>query len=119
MNFDYSHFDPLCRCPRMVARLTVQTAEEMMVTSDYAAALATLLPCLPLYRRERWARLTFSLLAAALKCAFLSCDLRSYAALCLELCGLAAPQLAEEQARVWSNLLQMVEAARPPLPEPR
>ena len=109
------------RCPRMKTKLTIQQAEEQMVMTDYKAALATLLPCLPTYRGEAWASLTYSVLSSALKCSFLSADLPSYVSLCLELAGLpssAASWMAEEQRRVWANLLQLVETGKPPLPEP-
>ena len=111
----------LFKCPRMVTKLTIQQAEEMMVMSDYKQALQILLPCLPTYRQDAWSTLTYSVLSTALKCAFLSCDLNVYATLCLELCGLpssGASWMEDEQKRVWSNLLQVMEAGKPPLPEP-
>jgi len=109
------------KCPRIVTKLTLQTAEEMMVTADYKDALQVLLPCLPTYRQEYWSTLAYSVLAIALKCSFLSCDMSSYCALCLELCGLpvsGVSWLQEEQKRVWGNLLQILETSKAPLPEP-
>ena len=109
------------KCPRMTTKLVLQKAEEMMATMEYSEALQTLLPCLPTYRQEHWYTLTYSVLAIALKCSFLSCDLQSYSALCLELCGLPCDSvqwLTDEQTRVWSNYLQIMETGKPPLPEP-
>ena len=104
------------RSPRMRSRLTLQMAEEQMAEGEYSGALATLLPCLPAYRSEAWPALLATLLGSALKCAFLCCHLSTYIALSLELCALDTA--AEERARVWSNLLQVLQTARPPLPEP-
>jgi len=111
----------LFNCPRMTSKLTLQMAEEKMVTSDYKGALDTLLPCLPTYREEKWPTLLFNLLSTSLKCSFLSCNMSIYSSLCLELCGLpkeAASWMVEEQKRVWSNFLLLLESGRPPLPEP-
>eukprot|EP00092_Neocalanus_flemingeri_P018363 GFUD01019872.1.p1 GENE.GFUD01019872.1~~GFUD01019872.1.p1 ORF type:complete len:1115 (+),score=430.62 GFUD01019872.1:234-3578(+) len=111
----------LFNCPRMTAKLTLQMAEEKMVMMDYKGALDTLIPCLPAYRQEKWPTLLFNLLSTSLKCSFLSCNLSIYSALCLELCGLprgAATWMTEEQRRVWSNFLLVLESGRPPLPEP-
>jgi len=111
----------LFNCPRMTAKLTLQMAEERMVMTDYKGALDTLLPCLPSYREEKWPTLLFNLLSTSLKCSFLSCNLATYSCLCLELCGLpkgAASWMAEEQRRVWSNFLLLLQSGRPPLPEP-
>eukprot|EP00090_Calanus_glacialis_P046275 TRINITY_DN9003_c0_g1_i1.p1 TRINITY_DN9003_c0_g1~~TRINITY_DN9003_c0_g1_i1.p1 ORF type:complete len:1113 (-),score=443.03 TRINITY_DN9003_c0_g1_i1:88-3426(-) len=111
----------LFNCPRMTAKLTLQMAEEKMVMMDYKGALETLLPCLPTYRQEKWPILLFNLLSTSLKCSFLSCNLNTYFSICLELCGLpkdASPWMGEEQRRIWSNFLLLLESGRPPLPEP-
>jgi len=111
----------LFNCPRMTAKLTLQMAEEKMVMMDYKGALDTLLPCLPTYREEKWPILLFNLLSTSLKCSFLSCNLATYFSICLELCALpreASSWMIEEQRRVWSNFLLLLESGRPPLPEP-
>jgi len=111
----------LFNCPRMVAKLTMQTAEEKMVKTDYKSALDTLLPCLAAYRQGQWPLLLFHLLSTSLKCSFLSCNLNSYFSLSLELCGLrseASTWMEDEQKRVWSNVLLILDSGRPPLPEP-
>ena len=104
------------RSPRMKNRLTLQMAEEEMAEGEYSAALATLLPCRAEYRAEAWPALLSTLLCSALKCAFLTCSLAEYVTLGLELCGLQGG--TEEEARVWGNLLLVLEGGRPPLPEP-
>ena len=94
----------LFNCFRMMAKLTLQMAEEKMVMMVYKGALDTLLPCLPICRQEKWPILLFNLLSTSFKCSFLSCNLSTYFSICLELCGLpkeASPWLGEEQRRIW------------------
>jgi len=102
------------KSPRMKSRLTLQMAEEEMAEGEYSAALDTLLPCLPAYRAEMWPSLLVTLLASALKCAFLCCRLGPYSAISLELCKLEAA----EEGRVWGNLMLVLLSGKPPLPEP-
>ena len=110
----------LFNCRRMRNKLMIQQAEEMMVTAEYRQALDLLLPCLDTYRQEQWETLTYSVLSLALKCSFLTCDISIYSTLCLELCGLTVSSswMLEEQKRVWSNFLQIVEGCKAPPPEP-
>ena len=61
-----------------------------------------------------WPSLLVTLLASALKCAFLCCRLGPYTALSLELCKLEAG----EEGRVWGNLMLVLLSGKPPLPEP-
>ena len=65
-------------------------------------------------RAETWPSLLATLLASALKCAFLCCRLGPYTALSLELCKLEA----QEEGRVWGNLMLVLLNGKPPLPEP-
>ena len=67
-----------------------------------------------LNRAEMWPSLLATLLASALKCAFLCCRLGPYTALSLELCRLEAG----EEGRVWGNLMLVMLSGKPPLPEP-
>ena len=92
-----------------------------MVMTDYLGALTVLTPCIATYREDNWPSLTYSVLSSSLKCAFLSAELKTYAALCLELSGLncnGAAWLEEEKKRVWSNFLQVLDTGKAPLPEP-
>merc|ERR1719495_2058918 len=66
------------------------------------------------YRAEMWPSLLVTLLASALKCAFLCCRLGPYSAISLELCKLEAA----EEGRVWGNLMLVLLSGKPPLPEP-
>ena len=61
-----------------------------------------------------WPSLLVTLLASALKCAFLCCRLGPYTSLSLELCKLEAG----EEGRVWGNLMLVLLSGKPPLPEP-
>ena len=109
------------QCRRMVNKMKLQIGEEMMVMTDYLGALSVLVPCLSTYRQDNWPSLTYSVLSSALKCAFLSSDLKTYAALCLELSGLncnGAAWMGDEKKRVWSNFLQILDSGKAPLPEP-
>ena len=67
-----------------------------------------------LNRAEKWPSLLATLLASALKCAFLCCRLSPYTAISLELCRLEAG----EEGRVWGNLMLVLLSGKPPLPEP-
>ena len=109
------------QCRRTVNKMKLQIGEEMMVMTDYVGALTVLVPCLSTYRDDHWPSLTYSVLSSSLKCAFLSADLKTYAALCLELSGLkcnGSTWLADEIKRVWSNFLQILDSGKAPLPEP-
>ena len=109
------------QCRRTVNKMKLQIGEEMMVMTEYLGALTVLLPCIATYREDNWPSLTYSVLSSSLKCAFLSADLKTYAALCLELCGLncnGAAWLEDEKKRVWSNFLQVLDTGKAPLPEP-
>ena len=61
-----------------------------------------------------WPSPLVTLLASALKCAFLCCRLGPYSAISLELCKLEAA----EEGRVWGNLMLVLLSGKPPLPEP-
>ena len=61
-----------------------------------------------------WPSLLVTILASALKCAFLCCRLGPYTAISLELCKLECG----EEGRVWGNLMLVLLSGKPPLPEP-
>ena len=77
-------------------------------------AFCTLMFTQILNRTEKWPSLLVTLLASALKCAFLCCRLGPYTAISLELCKLEAG----EEGRVWGNLMLVLLSGKPPLPEP-
>jgi len=102
--------------PRTKTQVLVQMAEELMIDQQYEPALATLLPCIQVYRTEQWTGLAAAALLKALKCAFLTMQVESYLGLCLELsAGPACPEA--ERARIRQNLYLVLEG-KAPLPEP-
>jgi len=104
-------------CPRVVTRINIQIAEELMVEGAYSEALSLLSQHAPVYRSERWGGLLSSLLHTSLKCSYLASHLPSYTADSLELVTTQGVT-PSEVTRVWANISSILNTGKPPLPEP-
>ncbi|CAM1313193.1 TRAPPC11 (predicted) [Pycnogonum litorale] len=101
------------RCPRMKRYLMVQMGEEYFHNQEYGRALALLTKVSWDYRMEKWWGLLTSIQKTALKCAYLSANIKEYVTLALEMIGNHIYCCNEEKIRIQMNMNRVLSREVP------